>query len=131
MKNIVFALGLMFTSGSALAAEPLYLTFRLSNGAERSFRSNGLSMTVSGDMLLISNEEMQAELSIGSLVSMRFTEKALSGVMEINDSDSVTVYSLKGEKVGEFKTAAIAEKTLPVGSYILKSADKSIKKIIK
>ncbi|MDE6145588.1 MAG: hypothetical protein K2F96_04860 [Muribaculaceae bacterium] len=88
-------------------------------------------MTVSGEMLLISNEETQAELSIGSLVSMRFTEKALSGVMEINDSDSVTVYSLKGEKVGEFKTAAIAEKTLPVGSYILKSADKSIKKIIK
>ena len=27
MKNIVFALGLMFTSGSALAAEPLYLKY--------------------------------------------------------------------------------------------------------
>ena len=130
MKQFILSLGLMFASGAAIAS-PLYLTFRLSDGGERSFVATSLSMTVGTDgKLMVSNVETTEELDLSSLVSMRFTDE-VSDMKEKVASDVVTVFSLKGEMLGEYKSVKVAEKELPAGTYIFKTADKTEKKNIK
>lgn len=130
MNKFILSLGLMFASGVAMAG-PLYLTFRMADGAERSFVTNLLSMTVGTDgKLLVSNVETSEELDLTSLVSMRFTEE-VSDMKAKVISDVVTVFSLKGEKLGDYKSAEVAKKELPAGTYIFKTTDKTEKTIIK
>lgn len=130
MKQFILSLGLMFASGAAIAS-PLYLTFRLADGAERSFVTSSLSMTVGPDgKMMVSNVETSEELDLSSLGSMRFSEE-VSDMEEKVASEVITVFSLKGEKLGDYKSVKVAEKELPAGTYIFKTADKTEKKIIK
>lgn len=132
--KVTTVLGLVFSSLYAMATSPLYLTFRATDGSERSFQVSALSMTVSDGKLHIRNDEVQAELYLSSLSSMRFThEDASDAIVNINASPdtSVTVYSIKGESLGTFKSVEQAEKSLPSGTYLFKIADKAVKKIIK
>lgn len=130
MKKIILTLGFIIASGAAMA-KPLYLTLKTTDGTEYSFETVSLSMTIGHDgKLMVSNDVLNEELDLSSLVSMQFTEE-VADMKDAAVSDAVTVYSLKGEKLGGYKSVKAAEKELPAGTYIFKSADKTEKKIIK
>lgn len=130
MKKIILTLGFIIASGAAMA-KPLYLTLKTTDGTEYSFETVSLSMTVGNDgKLMVSNAVQNEELDLSSLVSMQFTEE-VTDMKDAAVSDAVTVFSLKGEKLGGYKSVKAAEMELPVGTYIFKSADKTEKKIIK
>ncbi len=130
MKKLILSFGFMF-GAAAVFASSHYLTFRMTDGTECSFATTSLSMTVGSDgKLLVCNDVTKAELDLSLLASMRFTEE-VSDIEETTASDDVTVFSLKGERLGDYKSVKTAEKLLPAGTYVFKFADKPEKRIIK
>lgn len=131
MNKFILALGLTLVSVSAKSS-PLFLTFRNIDGSECSFATSSLSITVGDGKLHVSNSEKTAELDLSTLISMKFTDKeAESGLVESVSDKILKVYSLKGEYLGSYNSMGEVRKSLPKGTYIVKSGDKTEKKTIK
>lgn len=116
--------------GTVTAQTPLKLAFLSDNGSESSIEARSLSLSVSGDNLMVSNGKESLQLKLQSLVKMYFTGD-VSGVelISVNLSEGeVSAYALDGRLAGKFDSTSKALSELSPGIYIIKTSDnKSVK----
>lgn len=109
-----------------------YLTFTNHNKVEQSFQAVGLTITFADGKALVSQNGQEVSLSLADLEKMYFSAEP-AGVSEVTtaDNESLTVFTLAGQRMGTFKTHEAMKQALKQGLYIVKTADKTFKTEVK
>lgn len=127
--------GLLLTASFLTAsAEYTTLDFKTTGGETKSIEAKGLTITIEGDNLLITN--MSGEkltLPAASLSYMQFANLDSGAVKQLfSNSTVVEAYELNGVFAGKFESLEQARAALSDGVYILRNSErKSIKVIVK
>lgn len=74
-------------------------------------------MTVEQDKLIVVNPAISTEFNLAELESMRFSEVE-AGISPVFTNGAVEVFSVKGEKLGSYKSFEAAKSALQSGPYI-------------
>lgn len=108
------------------------MTFLISDGSLRSVPATGLSMSFADGNLLVRSTGSSFEIPVSDLVKFYFSDD-MSSVDSFPDeaAETVMAYSPSGVFFGCFTSGKEAARTLPSGLYILKSANRSSKIVIK
>lgn len=108
------------------------MTFLAADGSVRSVPADGLSMSFADGGLLVSSSDGSFEITVADLVRFYFSDdmSAVSSV-RAEGAEAVDAYSPAGVPFGRFASGKEAALTLPSGLYILKSANRSSKIIVK
>lgn len=111
-----------------------YLTFQQSDGTTVSMDVTSLMMTFSDGKLIASNGTDSKELSVEDLMRMYFSEKDVTGIqnVEVSDSDGeVEVFSLQGICYGKYSTLQSFQSSAEAGVYIVKVNGKTQKIMVR
>lgn len=117
--------------GICMAETPLKLTFQTTDNNISSIEAKSLTMSVNDNKLFVSNGNESLEFDLAKLAKMYFTGDRTSLKLvsiDINGSE-VTAYTLDGRDVGKFASVAAAVSSLPVGVYVLRTADNTTLKV--
>lgn len=130
-KLCALAAALCLFAGAVYAESPLVMAFETDDGAVSEMDARALSLSVVNDKLMVSNANESREFELHKLVKMYFTAGSTGlEVVGMGMSDSgVTVFSTDGKAVGQYASLAEAMSALPVGLYIVKTADSKSFKI--
>lgn len=131
MKKFLFT-GFGLLMSLYVSADYSSMEFKYSDGTTKVLTAPGLTITVEGANLKVTNSDGQT-LSIpsASLASMQFVNGDASGVSEITaDNSPVKVYNVNGIYVGEFDSFNDAKASLPQGVYVIRNAEGETFKLI-
>ena len=94
--------------------------------------SDGLTMTVNGDNLIVKSKEGEKIFQLNELKGMEFSDDTTLGVGKLlNDgSQSFTIYNLDGVKAGEYTSINEAAAALSHGAYVIKGNNGKTVKIL-
>ena len=94
--------------------------------------SDGLTMTVDGDYLIVQSKEGENIFALNKLTGMDFSDDTTLGVDKLlNDgSQSFTIYNLDGVKAGEYTSINEAAAALSQGAYVIKGNNGKTVKIL-
>ncbi|MCM1437287.1 MAG: hypothetical protein NC194_05260 [Prevotella sp.] len=113
----------------AVANAELRLNVVTTDGADHSFLTSHLVMSVENDKLCISNDDAKEEFSLSGLSKMYFTtvESVEEFPVLMVGNDAVQVYSLDGLFMGKYDSLNEAVATLPAGIYMFKTTNGTLK----
>ena len=117
-------------SSHLLAEDYGYLVFTLNDGTTQNIVAQGTSLTFSNGNLTATNGTNTLTIPLADLKKMVFSNEGTSGIGNAGNAKALTdnvseIYDLQGHKVGTQLS------TLKKGVYIVKSASKTYKKIVK
>ncbi len=124
MKKIATLIAALAVSSALSAQARLSLVFRMADGSEYVVAADGLTATVDGDKLLVSNSSGTQTIALGTLEKMYFSgeESALESPETADDVPSMRVYTAAGVYVGSYGSAAEASNALPAGIYLFQTS---------
>lgn len=117
---------------SAAAAEYLEMAFELADGTVKSVSAASLAMTFVGGNMVAENAAGRLEIPVSELRRFYFTG-AQSSVAEVGmvADEAVEVYSVTGMSMGRYSSEADARADLPAGLYVIKSASRIFKTVVR
>ena len=120
---IILATAAILPSTAAHAYEYPYLTFEQSDGTQTTVSVEQLVLTISGENLLITNNDGSQTLPLSELSRMFFATSGTTAISDtpISANEEVEVYTVSGVHMGHFDNIAAARQSLPHGIYILKT----------
>lgn len=130
MKKLLLCALLALAACTASAYN--FMEFKYADGKVKTLSTVGLTITVDGTNLLISNLAGESlNVASDNLVSMQFTDDNSAKVATIIDlNSSVDAYNLEGVHFGKFDSAKDAHASLQPGVYVLKNSEGGTIKIV-
>ena len=109
-----------------------YLIVEAADGTVTSLSVTNLKITFSNGKLVATNDSGTTNLTLSDLAEMYFSTSptGIDNVTSDAADESVTAYTVAGQKVGDFKNATEARQQLAHGAYLLKSKSKTIKILV-
>lgn len=109
-----------------------FMVFNYSNGEAVAIQADGLSITVEGNQLEITNSKGESlSIEASALASMQFTNTDPAGIKDIlSVGQEITVFNLEGICVGKFESIDHARNSLAQGIYIIKNLKGETVKLI-
>lgn len=131
MKKLFLCGAILLASLTALA-DYNFMEFNYSDGNVKVISAEGLTITVEGNTLEISNTKGESfNVDASSLTSMQFTNNDPAGVKTIIDGEiPVMVFDLEGRKIGVFESLNSARNALNNGIYVIKNSDGETIKLV-
>lgn len=129
MKRFVIALLLTASISYASAYDFPYLVFQNSDFTETAVSVESLTLSISGDQIIATNNDGTQYFSLSNLNKMEFsttTTEAPETDAEENDPH-VEIYNLTGVHIGGFDSIDIATSSLQRGIYIVKGTSETYK----
>ncbi len=113
-------------SGQLLAEEYSYMQFTLADGTTKYIAASGLSFSFADGNMTATNGSSTLTIALTDLASMAFSNEAPTGIesAETEVTADAEIFDLKGRKVAQGSK-------LPQGIYIVKTKDKTFKKVVK
>ncbi len=112
------------------AASP-WLKISQKDGVSREFTADGLTISVSNGMLIVTSGSEQTSLALESLESMEFTgdETGISGITNDDLTGPVEIYATSGILLNTCNTLDEARESLAgkTGVYLLKTKSQTLK----
>lgn len=129
MKKLLITL--LFVSGAlaTMAYDFPYLVFQNSDFTETAVSVESLTLSISGDQIIATNNDGTQYFSLSNLNKMEFsttTTEAPETDAEENDPH-VEIYNLTGVHIGGFDSIDIATSSLQRGIYIVKGTSETYK----
>ena len=132
MKKYLLSCAGVALAMSAAAAEYPALAFELADGTVRSVSAANLSMTFAGGNLVADHAAGRLEIPVADLRKFYFTGGQASVADVALDADeAVEVYSATGMRMGRYSSEADAKADLPAGLYVMKSASRIFKTVVR
>lgn len=130
MKKLLLIAIAIVASVSAYAYD--YLCINKTDGYIKAYVVDGLTLTVSGDNLVITNDAgQQATEPLAELASMEFSNEATGVNDALADADTaVTLFTIDGVALGEFSSLNAALNSLSNGVYVIKKSNGETVKIL-
>ena len=124
MKKTLLLLLFMVGALTMQADGYSYLTFETTDGAKASVAVESLALTISGNTLTAGTESF----TLSNLSKMYFseTDETITGIEEVTQGailNAQSIYDLQGHK--------ILKEQMTKGIYIVKTADKTYKLVVK
>lgn len=117
---------------SASAAEYPVMSFETADGSVQSVSSDNLTMSFSAESLFADHSGGRLEIPVSNLRKFYFVADPSSVVAPGAETDgSVEVFSATGIGMGRYASEADAKSSLPAGLYVMKSASRTFKTIVK
>lgn len=129
-KMLLF--GVMLVASLSAAANYNSMEFKTTDGSSKTIGTTGLTITVNGDQLLVTNTAGEtATFEASALATMQFVGGDAGVETLLFGSGTVEAYTVDGQYAGKFDSVNEARLSLSNGIYILKGAQgKSIKIIV-
>jgi hypothetical protein len=133
MKKIVLMMALAMYVLTASATGYAYLLFTNTAGTTTAMNVTGLTMTVSGTQLQVTNNTENLSFVLTDLASMQFSKTdTLTAVENVLAADKpVEVYSVIGVKLGSYESLLKAVCGQKKGVYVITDGTNSQKIVVK
>ena len=131
MKKMVFLLAVLCAGMVHAAVDYPYLLFTNTAGSVVSMSVSGLTMSVSDNTLVVTNNETNRSFVLTDLASMEFSESATGIEDVLADGKPLKVYGITGLEFGVFNTLLEAVTSLPAGSYVISNGSVTQKIVVK
>lgn len=130
-----FAIALLLTAfiSSASAYDYPYLVFQNSDFTETAVSVESLTLSISGDQIIATNNDGTQSFTLSNLNKMEFS----TTTTEVSDADAeesdphVEIYNLTGIHLGGFDNIDSATASLQRGIYIVKGVSETYKIAVK
>lgn len=108
------------------------MAFELADGSVLSVASDDLSMCFTAESFLVDHSDGRLEIPIADLSKFYFVSDYSGGISPESEADrKVEVFSGTGLRLGVYDSEAAAKAVLPRGLYVMKSASRTFKTIVK
>jgi len=133
MKKIVLMMALAMYVSTASGTGYAYLLFTNTAGTTTAMNVTGLTMTVSGTQLQVTNNTENLSFVLTDLASMQFSKTdTLTAVENVLAADKpVEVYSVIGVKLGSYESLLKAVCGQKKGVYVITDGTNSQKIVVK
>ena len=119
---------------SARAYDYPYLVFTNTSGVTTALAADGLTATVNGSMLVVTNASGTVSFVLTDLASMQFSTDGINlvdGLENVLQADApVRVFTVAGLSLGEFDNLLQAAQRLGKGAYVIVQNGNSQKVVI-
>ena len=122
MKKLTLLFVLAVCAVMVQAASCNYLVFTNTNGTTTAFSVAGLTLSVDGTNLQVTNNEGTTNLVLTDLESMQFSENedVPSGIENVLNADQpLQVFTISGTALGSFGSLVEATQSLDAGVYVI------------
>ena len=131
MKKILLMLTVVGCSLMAHAADYPYLVFTNTEDVNTILSISNMTLTVSGNQLIVTNAEGTESFVLTDLKSMQFSADGSVTALDnvINTEAEMEVYTLTGVRLGRFDNLEDARRQIGQGTYLI-SDGKNTQKIV-
>ncbi len=133
MKKTLLSMVMLMSALTIVADDYPYLTFETQDGSVKSVSTTSLTLTISGNELIVNDGACSFQLS--DLSKMYFSTSDATGIEQLTSNlsqeEEVYAYTADGIFVGRFDNLRAAQNTLKQGLYIFKSNGKTLKVTVK
>jgi hypothetical protein len=133
MKKIAIMFLLAIITITAKADSYKFLAFETTSGDVTSVSVSNLTMTVSGDNLIATNDNESHTFVLSALSKMYFSDSStgINNITTVSQSSPVTVYTASGAIIGTFTDSSSLKSALQKGVYLLKSNGQTSKLLVR
>ena len=130
MKKLILCMAICCTL-MAQAATYSYLVFTSTAGTATVLPVDGLSMSVNGSELVITQSDSNVRFVLTELATMQFSNDPMA-IDQILEADApVQVFSLTGTALGTFPSLLEATRQLSAGAYVVSNGSVTQKIVVK